>query len=131
MTNAQRAEPSTSRTLDQTIGANIHTLMWHAQESQSRVAPLWGMSQAALSLKLRGKRPWFADEIDAAARHFQVTRDALFTKLPDLDSNQEPTGSSSGLALLDDYRVKKIEAHTAIASDRDATISQLPLAVGH
>ncbi len=76
--------------LDQVIGANIHTLMWRNQDSQSKIAPMWGMTQAALSLKLRGKRPWFAAEIDAAARHYRVTRDALFMKLLDLDSNQEP-----------------------------------------
>ena len=88
MTNAQ---PQPELSLDAIIGANVHTLMWRTQESQSELAPRWGMSQAALSLKLRGKRPWFADEIDAAARHYKVTRDALFTKLPDMDSNHEPT----------------------------------------
>jgi hypothetical protein len=81
MTNAaQLPEPAGRPNLDQVIGSNVHRLMWDAHESQSKLAPQWGMTQAALSLKLRGKRPWFAEEIDAAARHFRVTRDALFTR---------------------------------------------------
>ncbi len=81
MTNAQTSashDETPARNLDAIIGANIHMLMWAAQESQSKIAPVWGMTQAALSLKLRGKRPWFAAEIDIAARYFGVTRDALF-----------------------------------------------------
>ncbi len=92
MNTADSAALQPEMDLDVRIGANVHTLMWRAQEKQAALAVQWGMSQAALSLKLRGRRPWFAAEIDAAARHYKVTRDELFTKLPDLDSNQEPAG---------------------------------------
>ena len=91
MTNAE-PQPRNERTIDQVIGANVHTLMWNRGETQTKVAPLWGMDQTTLSAKLRGKRPWFAVEIDAAARHYGVTRDSLFSELPHLDSNQEPIG---------------------------------------
>jgi hypothetical protein len=67
--------------------------MWNRGETQTKIAPQWGMDQTTLSAKLRGKRPWFATEIDAAARHYGVTRDQLFSELPHLDSNQEPIGS--------------------------------------
>ncbi len=91
MSNAQPA-PRPEPSADEIIGENVHRLMWRAGLSQSELAPQWGMTQASLSLKLRGKRPWFASEINAAAGHFRVTRDALFLKLPDVDSNHEPAG---------------------------------------
>lgn len=70
--NEARKLPAPS--LDATIGANVHTLMWRAQHTQTAIAHELGMSQAALSLKLRGKRPWYADEIDHLARKYKWQR---------------------------------------------------------
>lgn len=114
------AAPTAPENLDAVIGENIHRLMWSAQDNQRKMAPLWGMSQAALSLKLRGKRPWFASEIDAAARHYRVTRDSLFKRLPDLDSNQEPIDftlapETQGTDELTAHRRAKEAAHHAVA----------------
>ena len=94
MTIEQSAPVFTERTADQVIGENVHRLMWRAQESQSSLAPKWGMTQAALSLKLRGRRPWFAAEIAAAARYFGVSVSALFEADDDLTRNAGvgPTG---------------------------------------
>ena len=95
MTNEQSAAVFTERTTDQVIGENVHRLMWRAQESQSALAPRWGMTQASLSLKLRGRRPWFAAEIAAAARYFGVSVNALFESDDDewapSGSNRRPT----------------------------------------
>jgi hypothetical protein len=96
MTNEQTAASAPAqRTADQVIGENVHRLMWRAQESQSALAPKWGMTQASLSLKLRGKRPWFAQEIASAARYFNVSVDALFETGDDewapRGSNPRPT----------------------------------------
>jgi hypothetical protein len=84
--------------------------MWNRGETQTKIAPQWGMDQTTLSAKLRGKRPWFATEIDAAARHYGVTRDQLFSELPHLDSNQEPIGSQPELLgeLTDLNRERRI-----------------------
>ena len=84
------ARKLTAPSLDATIGANVHTLMWRAQHTQTAIANELGMSQAALSLKLRGKRPWYADEIDHLARKYRVAHGDLFTKLPD-DSEPHST----------------------------------------
>jgi hypothetical protein len=96
MTNEQTAPAQDAgRTADQVIGENVHRLMWRAQENQSRLAPQWGMTQTSLSLKLRGKRPWFAGEIVSAARHFGVSIEALFETDDDgwapSGSNRRPT----------------------------------------
>lgn len=87
------ARAYSDRTIDTLIGENVHRLMWRAQESQNRVAEAFGMTQPALSLKLRGKRPWFAAEIDAAARHYGVTRDELFSA--DFQPGSSPKGGTS------------------------------------
>ena len=36
------------------------------------------MTQAALSRKVRGERPWYAEELIAIARHFDVSVGYLF-----------------------------------------------------
>ncbi len=77
---------------DEIIGENIHRLMWKARLTQTQLAMRLGMTQGALSRKLRGDRPWFAGEIKSAADTFKVPVGALFSQLPDLDSNQEPNG---------------------------------------
>ena len=106
--------PAPVENLDAVIGENVHRLMWLANDRQTQIAPILGMTQAALSLKLRGKRPWFAGEIDAAARHYRVTRDSLFKKLPGLDSNQEPIGFTPADQLRL-HRAAKEAAHRATA----------------
>lgn len=78
MTNA--LPNPTGRSADQIIGANIHTLMWNRGDKQTALAPAWGMDQTTLSAKLRGKRPWYAHEIEAAARRYGVSIDVLFTQ---------------------------------------------------
>lgn len=123
MTNALAVAPEPSTSVDAVIGANVHVLMWRAQEPQTRLAPLLGITQSALSNKLRGKRPWFAAEIDWVARHYHVTRDALFSKLPDLDSNQEPPRSwLAPVSGLESHRAAKLAAHSAVHSDHDGTV---------
>lgn len=80
MSNVQPAPAeSLQRSIDAIIGANVHQLMWSRQETQTTVAPDWGMDQSTLSMKLRGKRPWFAAEIVAAANRYSVSVAALFT----------------------------------------------------
>ena len=127
MNRADNAALQPEVDLDVRIGANVHTLMWRAQEKQAALAVQWGMSQAALSLKLRGRRPWFAAEIDAAARHYKVTRDELFTKLPDLDSNQEPAGFLHAPISLAEHRSNKpANTHSGGArKSQNAVVTQL------
>lgn len=103
------------RSVDTVIGENVHRLMWRAGESQNRIADQLGMTQGALSLKLRGKRPWFAAEIDAAARHYGVTRDQLFagdfnpnSPTPDYESaiSERPFPEMADVVTLDEWRAR-------------------------
>lgn len=82
-----------SRNVDLTIGTNVHMLMWRRGETQAALAPYLGINPAALSHKIRGRRPWFAGEIAAVARRYGVDEGDLFKKLPGVDSNHEPIGS--------------------------------------
>ncbi|WP_368731381.1 helix-turn-helix domain-containing protein [Leucobacter sp. OAMSW11] len=63
---------------DETIGERVHQLMWRARLSQTSFAPELGIGQAALSMKLRGRRGWSADELRTIARYFGVSTDYLF-----------------------------------------------------
>lgn len=66
------------RGADEIIGERIHQLMWRAQVSQTQFAPELGVGQAALSLKLRGRRGWSAADLIAVARYFDVSVGYLF-----------------------------------------------------
>jgi BetR domain-containing protein len=120
MTNAQTDSASEPRTTDEIIGANVHTLMWNRRETQTMVAPLWGMDQTTLSNKLRGKRPWFASEIVAAAARYGVPVGELFSERPLPDP--APKGSTSdysSVVSLDNYRSQKAVAHRAVRFDHE------------
>jgi hypothetical protein len=78
MSNEATGAEETAENLDVIIGAVVHQMMWRSHEKQVDVAASLGVSQAALSLKLRGRRPWFASEIDKMARRYGVSRDVLF-----------------------------------------------------
>lgn len=80
MSNAEANYSPAPANVDAIIGENVHQLMWRSKETQVKVSELLGMTQSALSNKLRGKRPWFAGEIDAVARHYQVSVGALFER---------------------------------------------------
>lgn len=49
--------------IDQAIGAVVHGIMWDKQLQQIDVGPRSGMTQTTLSKKLRGQRPWSAEDI--------------------------------------------------------------------
>ncbi len=66
------------RSADEIIGERVHQLLWRAQVSQTQFAPVLGLGQAALSLKLRGRRGWGADEVVKASRYFGVSVGYLF-----------------------------------------------------
>lgn len=80
MTNAVPSTPSA----DQVIGDRVHQLMWRAKITQTALAPELGISQAALSHKLRGRRGWSADDLMTLARYFSVSIDYLFGSTDDM-----------------------------------------------
>ena len=75
--------------LDTVVGRNIHARMWDARITQTKAAPAIGVTQSALSKKLRGERPWTLDELYAAARVLGCTVDDL---LPHEAAAQSATG---------------------------------------
>lgn len=113
--------------LDAVIGENVHRLMWRARKSQTETAMALGMTQGALSRKLRGDRPWYADEIQSAATLFKREVGDLFKLLPDLDSNQEPAGSQSAASNrpLAPVTTLKPRAHSTISSGTAGVVTPL------
>ena len=91
-------------TADQLIGERIHYLMWRRRLKQAELAARLGCTQAAISKKVHGERPWFARELLGVAEALDTqvsallpTRDELEryddldrVPLPRLDSNQQP-----------------------------------------
>lgn len=111
---------------DATIGERIHALMWRQKISQASFAKTLGVSQSAMSKKLRGERPWYTAELIATADAFNVTVGYLFgetQKAPtpkseghDLshlsDSNRRPIHYKSNITHLRPRRVASTERST-------------------
>jgi len=63
---------------DQAIGQRVGQLMHKAGMTQGAMAARMGITQAAISRKLSGERPWFADELSLAAGILGVSVGELF-----------------------------------------------------
>jgi transcriptional regulator with XRE-family HTH domain len=68
--------------IDETIGANVHQQMWRARVSQTQLAGVLGLDQAAVSRRLRGRTPWKASEVLAAAALLGVEVIDLYPQTP-------------------------------------------------
>lgn len=56
------------RSFDEQLGEAIHQVMWRRKITQTEFADrVLGITQSALSQKLRGKRPFLAEELAAVA----------------------------------------------------------------
>lgn len=78
-----------------TVSEEILALMGRRRVSQTALSAAMGMSQSALSRKLRGYVPWDIDDMAAIARFFDVPVTALFglEGAHYGDSENEPTWS--------------------------------------
>jgi len=54
------------------VGENVHRIMWRRRLRQVDVAGAVGVSQSALSRKMRGEVDFTIDEVLAAAEYFDV-----------------------------------------------------------
>ena len=64
-------------TRDVAIGEAVHHEMWRQGVPQSRLAKKLGITQSALSRKVRGRRPFYASEVMAIARELRVPVEQL------------------------------------------------------
>ena len=74
-------------TTDAYIGRQVHLLMWDRHLTNRATAAQLGISESALSRKVRGGRPWTVDEVLDIAEALNVPLERL---LPHRDSNTEP-----------------------------------------
>ena len=75
----------------------IHTQLWDRKIKQTEFAVRYrGISQAALSLKLRGERPFFAGELSVNAAALGVSvADLMPPVVPTRDDGGDDNGSAS------------------------------------
>lgn len=78
---------------DSQIGRRVGTLMDARGITQTSMAARMGITQAAISRKLSGERPWFADELAHAAGILGVSVGELFGE------RLEPRRQGAGAAL--------------------------------
>ncbi len=93
MTLSTFAPAETSWTL--LVAGNVRALMARRGVSQHQVADVLGLSQTAVSKRLRGVTPWDVNEMGTLAEAFGVPIAVLLEggdRLPRLDSNQQPAG---------------------------------------
>lgn len=65
-------------------GANIRAEMTRRGISQSRLAAHLGLSQAAISARLRGVTPVDVNELEQIARFFSIPPEALMAVVPEM-----------------------------------------------
>lgn len=68
--------------LNAKIGQQVQQWMAAAGMRQGTLAKELGLTQAAVSRKLSGERPWFPDELAAVAALFGGTVGELFGEIP-------------------------------------------------
>lgn len=74
------------------VGANIHQMMWRKRISQAALGRAIGVTQGTAGRKIRGEVGITIPELMKIARLLEVEPGDLL-KLPELDSNQQPSGS--------------------------------------
>ena len=71
--------------IDTLIGEAVHRAMWRRRLQQIDVAPLAGMTQSALSKKIRGQRPWSVEDVYRVAWAMDVDpSELLVLEAPEL-----------------------------------------------
>jgi hypothetical protein len=65
--------------IDTLIGEAVHRAMWRRRLQQIDVAPLAGMTQSALSKKIRGQRPWSVEDVYRVAWAMDIDPTELLT----------------------------------------------------
>lgn len=87
--------------LGREVGERIHAVMWRQKMSQTRLAPMLGLSQSVLSRKIRGDVPWWLAEVFTAAQVLGVDVSELVPPVPGPDDDQPkpaavPVGAHEG-----------------------------------
>jgi transcriptional regulator with XRE-family HTH domain len=80
--------------IDTLIGEAVHRAMWRRRLQQIEVAPRVGMTQSALSKKIRGQRPWSVEEVYRIAAAIGVDpSELLIIELTELEPDVAVGGS--------------------------------------
>ena len=78
--------------LTMVISRNVRMLMAARSVTQMQLGAAMQLSQTVISKRLHGHTPWDAVDLDKLRRIFGVSAAELVSKLPRLDSNQQPAG---------------------------------------
>lgn len=93
----------TKRNANEILRERAHTLMWRGNITQTKLAPVLGMTQSTLSGKLKGKSAFTLDEILVIADTFGVSLDYLAGKTED----PRPVGPDGGfIEMVDPARIE-------------------------
>lgn len=129
MSNALE-NPATPNVRD-LIAANLDAELTRQRWTKRKAAAALGISHVYVSRRTSGEVELSGSDLAMFSEFLAIPVSRFFVKLPDLDSNQEPIGFESEIVNLADYQRTKLAAHTAVASDRDAKVTQFPHAAGH
>ena len=84
--------------LGREVGERIHAVMWRQKMSQTRLAPMLGLSQSVLSRKIRGDVPWWLAEVFTAAQVLRVSVGELLPPVPGPDDDEpKPVVPATGI----------------------------------
>lgn len=67
--------------IDQTIGFNVHGLLYRRRNSQTQLALALGITPSVLSKKLRGESSWSAKQVAVTAAFLNVEPGRLYAEV--------------------------------------------------
>lgn len=129
MTNAMESPAVTSTR--ELIAANLDAELARQRWTKRKAAAALGLSHVYVSRRAAGEVELSGSDLVMFSAFLSIPVSRFFVGLPDLDSNQEPIGFTLDVVDIADWQRDKVTAHTAVASDRDAKVTQFPHAAGH
>lgn len=84
-------------TTNQVIGEAVHGYMWRLRISQEQLATALGITQAAVSKKVRGKRPFTVDELIAISEVLDTPVSKILAEVKGYGCSANPVGQSRSM----------------------------------
>jgi transcriptional regulator with XRE-family HTH domain len=112
----------------ETVASNLDAELTRQRWSKRKAAAALGITPIYVTRRTSGEVELSASDLVMFASFLNIPVTRLLTKLPDLDSNQEPAGfTPAPIIRLSDRRPAPHEVHTSAGA---AIVSTFPLSVG-
>lgn len=121
-------ESTTERSVNALVGERVHQALWRRKITQTQFAPMLGVTQSALSRKMRGERAFGVDELLDISEYLDIPITDLLPKRKDPHPDGPDGGSTSRLResnsrpfhYLSDEPASIVDLFPAVEDDAEA-----------